>query len=138
AIHRLSSIAVVDNDSKLVDNLSASDIRFLTIDNVVDGLLPGKYLLLFGSVIYLSIITINYITVVREFLQKIRSHPKEVAACTEDTRLEEVMRSAVSIGVHRIWVKEKDTDKPIGVVSMSDMLDMLVGHMKSQEFGDED
>ncbi|RIB04808.1 hypothetical protein C2G38_652550 [Gigaspora rosea] len=113
AIHRLSSIAVVDNDSKLVDNLSTSDIRFLTIDNVVDGLLP-----------------------VREFLQKIRSHPKKVAACTEDTRLEEVMRSAISIGVHRIWVKEKDTDKPIGVVSMSDMLDMLVGHMKSQEFGD--
>ncbi|CAG8688185.1 26384_t:CDS:2, partial [Dentiscutata erythropus] len=120
AIHKLSSIAVVDNDSKLVDNLSASDIRFLTIDNIIDGLLPGKYLLL----------------LIQEFLQKIRSHPKEVAACTEDTKLEEIMRSAISIGVHRIWVKEKGTDKPIGVVSMSDMLDMLVGHIRPHEFVD--
>ncbi|CAG8756846.1 14997_t:CDS:2 [Cetraspora pellucida] len=113
AIHRLSSIAIVDINNTLVDNLSASDIRYLTIDNITDGLLP-----------------------VREFLQKIYSHPKEVAACTEDIRLEEVMHSAVSIGVHRIWVKEKDTNKPIGVVSMSDMLDMLVGHMEPQELGD--
>ncbi len=64
---------------------------------------------------------------VTDFLHKIRTHPNKIVACDEDTRLEEIMSMAVNSNVHRVWIKEKTSGKPIGVVSMSDMLGMIVG-----------
>ncbi|CAH1756760.1 408_t:CDS:2 [Entrophospora sp. SA101] len=112
AIHNLSSVAIVDGGDdeagerivELVDNLSSSDIRYLNVDNIAECLLP-----------------------ITAFLGKIRTHPKNIIFCHEDTNLQEIMRVSIDNGVHHVWVVEKESKKPIGVVSMSDMLAMFIG-----------
>ncbi|CAG8699425.1 5082_t:CDS:1, partial [Acaulospora colombiana] len=106
AVHGVSSVAIVDKETepiKLVDNLSASDIKHISIENVADGYRD-----------------------VSVFLNKIRDHPKMVITCEEDTNLEEITRLALAVGIHRVWVVEKGTKKPLGIVSMSDTLSMFV------------
>ncbi|CAG8580104.1 3391_t:CDS:2 [Acaulospora morrowiae] len=106
AVHGISSVAVVDRESepvKLTDNLSASDIKYVSPENI-DGY-----------------------NLVSEFLHKVSDHPRRVVSCYEETSLEEVTRLAIAAGVHRVWITEKDTEKPLGVVTMSDMLSMFIG-----------
>ncbi|CAG8450690.1 9871_t:CDS:2 [Ambispora gerdemannii] len=106
--HHISSIAVVEKDAagtiKLIDNLSASDIRFITVDNLADGFLE-----------------------VTEFLSKVRGHPGKPILCDEETPLVQIMEMALKNNVHRVWIVEHSTGKPIGLCSMSDMLSVVVG-----------
>ncbi|CAG8538406.1 3336_t:CDS:2 [Ambispora leptoticha] len=107
SVHHVSSVAVVDKSDytiKLVDNLSASDIRFITADNLADGFLE-----------------------VTEFLKKVRGHSRKPVSCDENTPLAQIMKMALDNNIHRVWVTEDNTDKPIGLVSMSDMLEMIIG-----------
>jgi len=107
AVHSISSVAVVDKETeqiKLIDNLSASDIKHVSLENIHDGFKP-----------------------VTEFLHQVRDHPKRIISCNEDTSLEEVVKLAMDAGIQRVWVEEKDTEKPLGVITMSDMLGMFVG-----------
>jgi hypothetical protein len=111
AIHGVSSMAIVDkqDDSiKLVDNLSASDIRHFTEDTVSDVFLP-----------------------VSDYLNKVRKSERKLVVCYEDTPLREVMELAVKNSVHRVWVIEQEGEKPVGEISMTDMLAMYAGINRS-------
>ena len=111
AIHGVSSMAVVEKQEdniKLLDNLSASDIRHLNEDTVVDALLP-----------------------VLDYLKKVRKTERRPVVCYEETPLAEVMELAVKNSVHRVWVIEKESEKPLGEISMTDMLAMYTGINRS-------
>ncbi|CAG8638280.1 9609_t:CDS:2, partial [Paraglomus occultum] len=104
AIHGVSSMAVVDKQDgsiKLLDNLSASDIRHFTEDTMSDVFLP-----------------------VSDYLKKVRKSERKLVVCYEDTPLREVMELAVKNSVHRVWVIEQESEKPVGEISMTDMLAM--------------
>ncbi|CAG8510161.1 4320_t:CDS:2 [Paraglomus brasilianum] len=107
AIHGVSSMAVVEKQEdniKLLDNLSASDIRHLNEDTVVDALLP-----------------------VLDYLKKVRKTERRPVVCYEETPLAEVMELAVKNSVHRVWVIEEASERPVGEISMTDMLAMYAG-----------
>ena len=97
-----------DDNTKLLDNLSASDIRHFNEDTVGDALLP-----------------------VLDYLKKVRKSERKPIVCYEDTPLKEVMELAVKNSVHRVWVIEKGSEKPLGEISMTDMLAMYTGINRS-------
>ncbi|KAG9303318.1 hypothetical protein G9A89_013644 [Geosiphon pyriformis] len=108
AIHKVSSLAIISHADgskrQLLDNISASDIRHLKPENLIDGFLA-----------------------VTEFLKKLREHPPNPISCDQDTPLPEMMEMALKNNVHRVWVIEKETGSPIGVITLGEMLSTLVG-----------
>lgn len=99
SFHKVYGIAVVEND-RLIANISASDVKGLS------GKLPFSVLLL----------------PLKEFIRK--ANIKPVLKCTWNTPLSAVIHQLALFRVHRLWVVDAD-DKPVGVITLSSILDFL-------------
>ncbi|KAJ3071684.1 hypothetical protein HDU98_004943 [Podochytrium sp. JEL0797] len=111
-IHRVSAIAITDPVSgEMVANLSASDLRGITADmaSLESFLLP-----------------------VFSFLEARGRGPESVQADqVRDVNGRQSVENAVNLmlrdHIHRVWVVEEgDGDKPVGVMTMGDMLNLFV------------
>jgi len=95
---QVEAIPIVDEDGKIVGNLSASDLRGLSHDLFTKIRLP-----------------------VMEFISK----QKEVLTCKPNWTLKSVVEKLAETGVHRLWIID-DNKKPIGVVSLTDCIKGLL------------
>jgi len=91
---QVEAIPIVDDDGKIVGNLSASDLRGLSHDLFTKIHLP-----------------------VMEFISK----QKEVAICKANWTLKSVVEKMAETSVHRLWIVD-DKNKPVGVVSLTDCM----------------
>jgi len=97
--NELSALPIVDESGKLVETLSASDFRFISLENLKDTLLP-----------------------VLDFLKKERGQFKQtLVVATPDEPLYSVVDKLLLTGCHRLWVVDNEK-KPIGVVSLTDII----------------
>jgi len=101
--NRVSAIAVVDQDGKLLGNLSASDIRGI-----------GSSTLRFSSLLL----------PIGEFLQlEGPDASKAAVTCIATTTFGEAVSLLAKNKIHRLWVVEND--KPVGLVSLTDIMKIL-------------
>lgn len=101
---RLSGIAVVDEDGKLIGNTSARDIKLAAFDE-------GK------TAMHLDIL--SYLARVRQAV----TQKKERYPCChvhEDATVANVIELLAKTGYHRVFVVDDDI-RPIGVISVSDI-----------------
>lgn len=99
--HGFTAAPVVDENGEIVGTLSASDLRGLRSQYLHTVLLP-----------------------IPEFLQLkwFDSVARRGVTVTKDTPLREAVVQMVLRRVHRVWVTDESGKKPIGVVSMSDVI----------------
>jgi len=95
--NELSALPIVDTDGKLIETLSASDFRSVSLENMKDTLLP-----------------------VCDFLRKARGDVKQVVG-TADEPLYSLVDKILFHGYHRIWIVDNE-QRPIGVVSLTDII----------------
>jgi CBS-domain-containing membrane protein len=107
--NKISAVAIVDDEGKLVGNLSASDLKGLI------KLSNGKFSGDFFTPLRLP---------VGDFLSKIREmHGKSktfILTCTPTTKLKEVVQLLAKEHVHRIFIVDTH-NKPCGIVSLTDI-----------------
>jgi len=99
--NNIHAVAVVDELGVLVGNLSSSDLRGLSRENIDNIKLPPL-----------------------EFLNSMQGlfHP---VTCKPESHLNEVINKSISAKVHRIWVTDSG-EKPLGVVTFTDILKCFV------------
>lgn len=106
---RLSGIAVVDEDSKLIGNTSAVDIK----NAVMDG---GR------TVMNMDIL--SYLASVRQS-QVIKNCKFPNCHVREDATVGHVVNLLAKTGFHRVFVVDEDM-KPVGVISFTDIIQFFV------------
>jgi len=101
--NEITSVAVIeDTNSKIVANLSASDLRGLTVDRLKLVKLP-----------------------VLEFLKQTQGDRKEgVITCTLEETVKEAMRKITQFEVHQVWIAD-ESGKPIGVITLSNIIELF-------------
>lgn len=107
--NKVSALAVTDSDGKLANVLSVSDIRmFIGPDGFNASLLDAP---------------------VAEFLSRRSERADKVIpgliCVNEGTTVEELVIKLVETGVHRVFVVDLTTQKPIGVIALYDVLNLL-------------
>eukprot|EP01121_Diplochlamys_sp_Union-15-3_P006622 TRINITY_DN1711_c0_g1_i1.p1 TRINITY_DN1711_c0_g1~~TRINITY_DN1711_c0_g1_i1.p1 ORF type:complete len:335 (-),score=56.20 TRINITY_DN1711_c0_g1_i1:11-988(-) len=104
--NKVSAIAITDKEGKLVANLSASDIEGVGSNN-------KKF-----STLLLPL---------QEFFSthKIGTPP---ITCTLNSTLKSVLVSVLKASVHRVWIV--DNDKPIGLISLTDLMKLFASLVK--------
>jgi len=107
----VSGLAVVDDDGKLVGNLSLRDLKLVGFD-----------IHLFWR-FYQSIK--NFIVKLRKEYQEKHNRPKHIVHVTADVTLGHVLELLATNNIHRVYIVDKDT-KPIGLVSLKDLLEQLL------------
>jgi len=98
-LHRILGVAVVDDDYKLIGNLSASDFR---------GALTEDF---------------------AEFLKKPVSHllrlqKRRIVSCLPSARLSEILSLLKNEKVHRVYIVD-DSDRPVGILSLTEIIQIL-------------
>lgn len=108
--HRLSGIAVVDEDGVLVGNTSARDIKIAAMDT-------GKTSLDTDILSYLA--SVRQATFVRN---------ERYPSCHvhEGDAVSHVVNLLAKTGYHRVFVVDNDV-KPVGVISVADVLRFAIG-----------
>jgi len=101
SIQRLTALPVVDETGKVVANLSASDVRGLDLQK-------------FSALLY----------PVTEFIATQERLYREPIVCKLSTPIETIVHLVSSLHIHRVWVVD-DAEKPIGVVSLTDIIKYL-------------
>jgi len=96
--NKVSAVAVVDTDGKLVANISASDLRGVSKNGL-------------SSLLY----------TVKSFLLRSRDIPRHPLTCKLQSRLAQVIVRLGLFHLHRLWIVDGD-DRPVGVVTLSDLL----------------
>jgi CBS domain-containing protein len=108
----VSGIAVVDNDGKLVGNISASDLNRTHVKPI-------------GGVIhdlYQPIKQFNNIRVTMQERVMMAEMPKyEPITVNPDDTLDTVMKTTIDKRVHRVYWTDT-AGKPVGVISLSDLI----------------
>jgi len=95
----LSALPIINNSGKLIDTLSASDFRCVTLESLKDTLLP-----------------------VCEFLKKERGKlGYDLVMGAVDETLFSIVDKIMVSGHHRVWIVDNHR-KPIGVVSLTDII----------------
>lgn len=103
--HKVSSIAIVDEEGKLVETLTTTDF-LLVSKTTLDTL---------GKPVF------NFL---KDSAQGERPKPVEVDAHSD---IKGVLQTMLDHQVHRVWIVNNKTErKPIGCVSMSDVLASLL------------
>jgi len=106
--NNLSAVAVVDDDGKLIGNLSATDLK--------------------GFQLYLNDFN-DLLQPVSQFLGLIRKKQRRqenfVVAFTPDIQVKEIVKKFNEEIVHRAYIIDNDR-KPIGVFSLTDLMKQLV------------
>jgi CBS domain-containing protein len=113
---KISAVAVVDNEGKLVGNMSAGDIKTVGFDVRFFSLLsqPVKT--------YLQLVHFGW---TQEGEQKEPKRPF-VVKCSPSDSLAYIMKLIVLYRVHRVYITDEQ-DRPIGVVALADILQHIVG-----------
>lgn len=104
-MHRISGLAVVDENEKLIDNLSASDLRGLTMETLESVNLP----------------VLEYLKFRREKLRKVKNISGVAKVNSRTSNMGEALQLCHKYRLHRIWVVDED-DKPVSVVTLSDFI----------------
>eukprot|EP00298_Acanthocystis_sp_HF-20_P010615 c18948_g1_i1.p1 GENE.c18948_g1_i1~~c18948_g1_i1.p1 ORF type:complete len:327 (-),score=125.94 c18948_g1_i1:64-1044(-) len=94
-----NAVAVVDENGKLVDNLSATDLRGIPEESI------------------LSLLTLPVLT----FLEHVRKVVRQPITCTKRSTLKEVIDILVERRIHRVWIVD-DLFHVEGVVSLTDVI----------------
>lgn len=103
-MHRKNAVAIVDEDGRLVCNLSTSDLRGLHRGNIDTLLCPVYEFLETNS---------------RE--RKGGLLPDQLRTAKPDATLDEIVKMILESHVHHVWLTN-DNDQPVGVVSITDIL----------------
>jgi CBS domain-containing protein len=111
---RISGIAVVDDEGKLVGNISASDLKRMQVDSV-EQLCYDIYQHIH---IFLNLST-------SENIRKQLPHFEPFTVSPEDT-LGKVIDLVVEKGIHRVYICDSDR-KPVGEISLCDILAQFKG-----------
>lgn len=106
---RLSGIAVVDEDGKLIGNTSARDIKIAVMDAGRTGM---------------DLDILSYLARVRQS-QIVKDDKYPSCHVHEDATVGHVMNTLAKTGFHRVFVVDKDK-KPIGVVSFADIINFFI------------
>mmetsp|Transcript_14080 Transcript_14080/g.19592 ORF Transcript_14080/g.19592 Transcript_14080/m.19592 type:complete len:317 (-) Transcript_14080:111-1061(-) len=105
--HKVSSVAVVDQDGTLFTNLSAKDIKLVQPE---------------------ALFTKMYKTTL-EFIQAVRAKRLDTFAasihCKESSTLKEIIERLAAAKIHRLYIVDDD-HKPIGVLSLVDVMGAII------------
>ncbi|KAI8847330.1 hypothetical protein BC829DRAFT_247431 [Chytridium lagenaria] len=85
ASKKVSALPVVDKDGKVVDSLSASDLRGMSEDTLKNVMLP-----------------------VREFVKISSTHKELTVSLTENNTLNDALKIMVDTNVHRVWILDAE------------------------------
>jgi len=99
--HKVSAVAIVGKQGELLANLSASDIRGISHDNFGCLLKP-----------------------IFDFVRNRKEKVKAPVTCKLDSTLETVIMKLSIFRIHRLWIVD-DADRPIGVLSLTDIMKLL-------------
>ncbi|KAL7746641.1 cell separation during budding [Sorochytrium milnesiophthora] len=116
--HRLSSVAVVDPNSRLLGNISATDVKHI--------MRHLRYGVLFDTCSQF----INKVKT-RQMLENAGKDIVPVIQVSPHASLQQVVRLMMVTHVHRVWVTEQNPatanfQAPLSVVSMTDILRALI------------
>ena len=103
---RMSGIAVVNEDGKLVGNVSAKDIKRAVLD-------PTN--------IHLDVL--SYLAIIRQAEANDTRHP--FCHVSSNASVGHVVNMMAKTGFHRVYVIDTDS-KPIGVISFSDIIKHVI------------
>jgi len=106
---RLSGIAVVDEDGKLIGNTSARDIKNAVMDAGRTGM---------------DMDILSYLAQVRQS-QVVKNDKYPSCHVHEDATVGHVVNLLAKTGFHRVFVVDEDM-KPVGVVSFADIINFFV------------
>lgn len=106
---RMSGIAVVDEDGKLIGNISARDVKNAVMDAGRTGM---------------DIDILSYLAEVRQS-QVVRNDKHPSCHVHVDATVEHVVNLLAKTGFHRVFVVDDDK-KPIGVVSFADIVNFFI------------
>eukprot|EP01089_Gocevia_fonbrunei_P015484 TRINITY_DN453_c0_g1_i1.p1 TRINITY_DN453_c0_g1~~TRINITY_DN453_c0_g1_i1.p1 ORF type:complete len:325 (+),score=71.44 TRINITY_DN453_c0_g1_i1:79-1053(+) len=114
---RLSALPVIDEQGNLIANFSSSDLKGLKSEDLKDLLLPvWDYL-------------VKRATPEEEYVCEKSLHPLSVK---KGDTLEHAIYKVVATRVHRLWVIDNDK-KPIGVVSLTDLMQVFLPYGKKNQ-----
>jgi len=99
ALEDVIALPIVDEAGKLVANLSASDLRGVTADSLAAVILQPA-------------------------IDFVRSPGRPVIVAQKSSRFGEVLQLLNNNHIHRVWIVDEQ-GKPVGVVSLSDILSKL-------------
>ncbi|KAJ3091473.1 hypothetical protein HK102_000419 [Quaeritorhiza haematococci] len=102
--NKILALPIVDSEGKILSTLSASDLRGITVEKLVQLCLP-----------------------VVDYLKTSNNHgvPDPITCIADDT-IQEVLDKINKCKVHRVWVVDADK-KTVGVVSLSDIIRIAIG-----------
>lgn len=118
----LSGVAVIDDDGKLIGNISEKDLRGFSPSSQshYPGIdVDGKWV---------SRMFANCETYTKEVYaaQPETKHPKQLVVAKSFNTLEDVIKMVIENGkIHRVYIVD-DAMKPIGVVGLRDILQQVV------------
>eukprot|EP01089_Gocevia_fonbrunei_P017390 TRINITY_DN5628_c0_g1_i3.p1 TRINITY_DN5628_c0_g1~~TRINITY_DN5628_c0_g1_i3.p1 ORF type:complete len:297 (+),score=31.95 TRINITY_DN5628_c0_g1_i3:138-1028(+) len=107
--HKVSALGVVDGSGKLIENLSASDIRHVRPE----------------------LLTKEICLPVKKFMKKHRSKQhwnSPLGFCYENTPFAEALHSLMKYKYHRLWVVDSQF-RPIGVITLTDVCAVLMSSL---------
>jgi CBS domain-containing protein len=107
---RLSGIAVVDEDGKLVGNTSAKDVKRAVLD-------AGKTSMDMDIMSYLACVRQGEAVAKKDRYPSCHVH--------DDCTVAHVVNLMAKTGFHRVFVVDKDM-KPVGVVSFTDIINFVI------------
>ena len=107
---RLSGIAVVDEDGKLVGNTSAKDIKRAVSD-------AGRT--------SMDVDVLSYLASVRQGEAVAKKDRYPSCHVHDDSTVAHVVNLMAKTGFHRVFVVDKDM-KPVGVVSFTDVINFVI------------
>lgn len=106
---RLSGIAVVDSDGKLIGNTSARDVKFAAMDR--------------NCQVSLDLDIISYLAAVRQAVAENERSP--VCKVRPEDTMEHVIKLLAKTGYHRVFVVDGNA-KPVGVISFADIINYIL------------
>jgi len=112
AENEITGLAVVNDEGKLVDNLSLRDLKGISAD-------ARLFWRLFQTT--------------HNFLQKVKieykeTRPRGVVTCAPETTLVEILELLEKSSVHRVYVVDQDR-KPLCVVALKDIISEIITHV---------
>jgi len=111
--HKVSAVAIVNSLGSMIANLSASDIRGLEQQHFESLLLP-----------------------VTQYISNQMGKVKAPITCSLNTDFQTVLLKMSLFRIHRIWIVDEN-DKPIGVISQTDVMKKLSEFQDPKNFKEE-
>jgi CBS domain-containing protein len=112
----VNAVAVVDDQGKLIANLSASDLGGLSTKTIHTLSLPPLQFLELAH-------SRNFVEL--SLTSSSDKKPAVPVTCSPETHLTEVVEKLIGAKIHRVWVVDS-AQRPIGVVTLTDILKSFV------------